>query len=120
MKSGSYDLLPPQGWEAFVRTEEVESFLWDQLHLVERGGIWRYYNFTSGSSIWDSDTTPGQSVCLDYANIPNETPLQFEHLTFVLTADDSEHYRQLVSVAHHLVSHFGLRISPSTNGTQAG
>lgn len=47
-------LAPPEGWEHFADVSRLEATIWSALPRSDRNGSWRYSNFTSSSSIWDS------------------------------------------------------------------
>ena len=116
MTTKRLSLTTPVGWCNFARSEELEAFLSRRLPLVESGGIWRYYNFTAWTSVWDSDTSPTNSVYLSYASDPAERPTRFDELRIVHSADGSEHDRQLSALLQELNSEFGLQVRNAIAG----
>ena len=50
MATRSVALVPPQGWEDFAKSSDVEELVWEVL------AAWHYMNPTAKTSIWESDT----------------------------------------------------------------
>ncbi|WZO98476.1 hypothetical protein EP7_000055 [Isosphaeraceae bacterium EP7] len=56
-------LQPEGGWKAFVRSDELTSFLWSRLGTQ----YWHYLNLTSTTSVWEHRGEPEGMVVVDYS-----------------------------------------------------
>ncbi len=108
MKFESFALVPEQGWPGFARSSEVEELLLGSLLRVGSGGIWRYYNFTSDTSVWSADSSPDNSLCVGWDCPVSGQASKIQEMTVSLTDDHSEHFAQLSEVVRRLISDFGL------------
>ena len=116
-KPESFALAPEQGWPGFVRSSEVEELIEASLLRVGSGGIWRYYNFTSDTSVWSADSSPDSYLYVGWDCFVPGQASKIQEMTVCLTDDHSEHFTQLSEVVRRLVSDFGLCSSSVSDKT---
>ena len=109
LRTGTYDLAPEAGWGSF-RSAAILDAIWAQLTLVENGGDWRYYNFTSTSSVFDSDTDDVNRITIEFAELPSDTRNTQQIQSMMVELDDAAilHYNGLLQLIDTLRSEFGL------------
>jgi hypothetical protein len=100
-------LKPPDGWEDFPHTEPLEATVWAALPLVEQGGVWRYYNLTSTSCIWDSDMPDRNWLSLSLRRRAGRTSV--DELVVELTPSAHPSHAQLEALVRRLDAEFGVR-----------
>lgn len=117
MTSEHITFTPSAGWPFFARSADLEALISDSLPREHVGGIWSYYGFTAWTAIWSSDASPENDLYLSFAGYPTEVPSYVDGLSVVLSDDQSEHYKQLSSLIHQLITDFGLRADTSATPT---
>lgn len=101
-------LEPPEGWEQFADTKRLEATIWLALPLSDRGGSWRYYNFTSTSSIWDSDL-PEQNWLVLSVRQADDGRRTVEELVIETTTSEGRCVAQLEALVQKLAEEFNVR-----------
>ncbi len=101
-------LAPPGGWERFSETARLEAAIWAALPLDDRRARWRYYNFTSTSSIWDSDLAEQNWLMLDVRHA-DDGRRTVEELVVEMTPSSSLCGDQLKALVEKLAAEFDLR-----------
>lgn len=108
MISEHHSLTPSEGWPSFTRSDDLVATIAAHLLTSHTGSIWRYYNLTSSTSIWSSDTLPLNELYLSFSSHSAEGVSQLEEFTVIINKDQSEHYKQLSSLVYQLTADFGL------------
>lgn len=65
-------IAPAEGWERFPSTDSLLETIHTALPLRGSGGLWRYYNFTSTSSIWDADLPLRNCLSIDFRDVSSK------------------------------------------------
>jgi hypothetical protein len=102
------ELSPLGGWKDFPHAERLEEVVWSALLLTDHGGPWCYYNFTSTSSIWDSDTPERNWLSLTRRHSAEGPPV-IEELLVELTPSAHPCHAQLEALLQRLQDEFGVR-----------
>lgn len=101
-------LAPPEGWEHFADVSRLEATIWSALPLSDRNGSWRYSNFTSSSSIWDSDLSEQNWLVLSIRQ-SDDGLRTVEELVIETTATASPCGAQLDALIQRLAGEFNVR-----------
>ena len=101
-------LAPPGGWEQFADAKRLEAQIWSDLPLTDRNGRWRYYNFTSTSSIWDSDLLEQNWLVLSVRQ-SDDGHRMVEELVIETTPSASPCAAQLEALVQKLAEEFNVR-----------
>jgi hypothetical protein len=105
----TYFLEPPEGWSHFSGHERLVEAVFEGLPLAEEGGAWRYYNFTSDTSLWDADLPERNWLLITYLSSSRGTRvigLQVEQ-----TPAQHPCAEQLERLVRKLRQEFGLQVS---------
>ncbi len=112
LHTGAYKLSPVTGSNSGLHSTEIVDAIWDQLPLVENGGEWHYYNFTSTSAIFDSDTAGVNRLTIEFAD--SERGDKQSHLihSMLIELDETErtHFNSLLKLTVLLQKKFHLTV----------
>ena len=103
MPPTTYTLAPASGWDSFSRSRELEECIWESLDRERPEDPWQYYNFTSKTSVWDSDVI----------GVPNQLSVTYasgrvSEIAFRVTESSSAHFREISALKDRLKVEFQL------------
>jgi hypothetical protein len=107
MKPISYQLTPTNGWDAFTKSEHsaLLDHIWAHLPIGDDDNQWFYYNFTSTTSLFDSDNQPSGSLFIEY----DKTGENVEDIQIHFGGSASHHATELEALMRYLCRTFGLK-----------
>ena len=90
---------PISGWKEFSDSGDLNDTILEYLNRSE----WKYYNFTSNTSTWDSDSKERNFITLLYQDD------RISGLEIAVTDNGSTNYKVLIDLQKVLIDKYNLK-----------